>query len=260
MIRALYVAGSGMQAQQTQMDVVANNLANVNTTGYKQVRAGFQDLLYEQLEAGAGERTNRVQVGNGVHVAGTQRVFTGGNMNATGGPLDLAIEGSGFFRLRRADGTEVYSRDGSFHLDGAGRLVNGAGHLVSDINGDPFTVPMGGNQVEVASDGTVRYFDPNTKESVELGRLSLVGFHNPSGLLAMGGNAYLATAVSGQAVAGHPGEGGLGSLRSGVLESSNVEMVNEMVNLITAQRVYELNAKALQSADEMLQLANNLRR
>lgn len=260
MIRSLYTAGSGMQAQQAHMDVVSNNLANVNTVGYKRVRAAFQDLLYEQVARPAGGAPAGVQVGHGVRLAATQRELAGGVLNPAGGPFDLAIEGNGFFRLRQGDGAEAYTRDGSFRLDGMRRLVSARGHLVLDAAGKPVAVPAGVDRVDVAEDGTMSYRDPVGGGTQTLGRLGLVWFNNPGGLLARGDNGFTATAASGRAEPGTPGQDGLGVIRQGFLEASNVEVVNEMVNLITAQRTYEINAKALQSADEMLQLVNSLRR
>lgn len=259
MIRALYVAGSGMQAQQAQMDVVANNLANANTVGYKRVTAEFQDLLYEQLaRPAAGTGPDAVQVGHGVRLAATRREMAAGALNP-GGPLDLAIQGSGFFHVRRGE-TDAYTRAGAFHLDSRKRIVTARGDLLLGADGQPVALPPGVDQVDVAADGTIRYTDPATREARVLGRLALVRFANPAGLLALGENLLVPTAASGPAEAGNPGEGGLGQIRQGFLEASNVEVVNEMVNLIMAQRAYEINARAVQSADEMLQQANNLRR
>lgn len=257
MIRSLYVAGSGMQAQQAQMDVIANNLANVNTVGYKRVRATFQDLLYEEVARAPAGAPAGVQVGHGVRLTATQRELAGGILSPASGPYDLAIAGDGFFRLRRSDGSEAYTRDGSFRLDALGRLATARGDLVLGAGGEPVTVPPGVERADVATDGTLTHQDPASGETVIIGRLELVRFRNPSGLLALGDNAFAATAAAGPAEADGPGRG---QIRQGFLESSNVEVVNELVSLITAQRTYEINAKALQSADEMLQLVNNLRR
>lgn len=260
MIRSFYAAASGMYAQQTQMDLVANNLANVSTTAYKQVRAEFQDLLYAQmLRPGDYGSQTGTQVGHGARLAATQRIFTTGALVPTENDLDLAIEGPGFFRVQRPDGSLAYTRDGAFRLDGQRRIVTQAGDLLLGEDG-PITVPAGADRIDISADGTLSYTDPATQSPAPLGRLTIVNFTNPGGLLTMGQNLLAPTVASGEAVAGVPGADGYGRLVQGFLEGSNVEVVNEMVNLLTAQRVYEMNAKALQASDEMAGLVNNLRR
>ncbi|MFO7173250.1 MAG: flagellar basal-body rod protein FlgG [Bacillota bacterium] len=259
MIRALYSAASGMAAQQVQTDVIANNLANVNTPGYKASRAAFEDLLYQELQAGP-DTPGPVQLGNGVRLAATQRSFQQGSLTRTGEPLHVAIQGPGFLRVRREDGTEAYTRDGSLSLSGAGQLVTAQGLLVLSEFGTPIQVPPGAADVQIGSDGLVTYWDSQFQQRVPVGRIGLASFVNPGGLLALGGNLYQATPNAGAIQYGAPGQYGLGTLLPGHLENSNVEVVTEMVNLIVAQRVYELNSRALQSADEMLAMVNQLRR
>lgn len=260
MNRCFDAAASGMWAQQQHIDLIANNLANVNTTGYKRSRAEFQDLLYDQLlRPGDYASPTGVQVGYGTRLAGIQRSFAPGALSVTGRHLDLAIQGDGLFRLRRPDGTEVYTRDGAFRRDAAGRLVSQDGYLLVGERG-PITVPTGVDRVDIASDGAISYADPATGAPVELDRLSLATFTNPAGLTALGQNVLAAGPASGNPTFGRPGEGTLGALAQGALEASNVEVVNEMMSLIMAQRAYEMNSRALQAADEMAALANNLRR
>lgn len=260
MIRALFSAASGMQAQQVKIDVVANNLANVSTTGYKAARAEFQDLLYEQLLApGQAGSVNGVQVGHGVRLSGVQRVLSGGALQRTDSPLDLAVRGPGFFALQQADGKVVYSRDGAFRLDALRRLVNQQGLPVLAENG-PVEVPAGVERLEVAADGAISYADPETGVLAPLDRLQLATFPNPQGLLALGQNLWAPSGGSGDALMVYPGDFGVGEIAQGHLEAANVEVVTEMVNLIVAQRAYEINSRALQAADEAAGMANHLRR
>ncbi|MDP7038487.1 MAG: flagellar basal-body rod protein FlgG [Myxococcota bacterium] len=254
MIRALSTAASGMEAQELQIDVIANNIANVNTTAYKKMRGEFQDLLYDNLEAPGKEGADGnqsptgIQVGQGTRVASTQREFTMGDLNQTNSALDLAIEGRGFFKLQKPDGTFVYSRDGSFKTDSQGRMVNADG-LVLD---PPMIFPPDVRDVMIAGDGTVRITRANDAESVELGQVELVTFANPAGLEAVGHNRYRQTTASGIPLVGKPGSEGVGRLNQGFLEMSNVKIVEEMIGLIAAQRAYETNSKIIKSADEML--------
>jgi flagellar basal-body rod protein FlgG len=259
MIRALWTASTGMLAQQLNIDVISHNLANVNTAGFKKSRVEFQDLIYENIRGAAptalgGYTPTGLAVGHGVRPAATQRLFSMGNIQPTQNPLDVAIEGDGFFEVQLPDGTMAYTRDGSFKLDADGNLVTTDGYLVQP----PITIPPDATDVAIAEDGTVSY-KVNGIETTD-GPITLALFPNPAGLEAMGRNLFRATAAAGQGTAGlTPGQG-CGSLASGYLEMSNVQVVEEMVNMITAQRAYEIGAKAITAADEMLGVANNLRR
>ena len=252
MIQSLYAAAAGMAAQQTGIDLISNNLANANTTGYKAVRGEFADLLYQQL-APAG-----VDVGAGSRLAATQRDFSMGSLQRTENPLDLAVGGAGFFHLKRPDGSDVYTRDGAFSIDNQGRIVERNGLLLQGDAG-PIILPAGTSGLLVRPDGSVVYQDANHKD-VLAGRIELASFANPAGLSALGDNLYAPTVASGNANLGYPGAGQRGLLEQGALEASNVQVVQEMIGLIVAQRTYELNSKAVQSSDEMMGIANNLRR
>lgn len=258
-IRALYSAASGMIAQQTNIETVSNNLANVNTTGYKKGRSEFQDLLYAQVRpAVQGAAEPGLNVGQGTRLSSIHRIFSGGAMQVTGNPLDVAIQGEGFFRVRRADGTDAYTRDGSLHLDEKRRLTTANGDLVMSRTG-PITIPAdAAENFEIGADGTIRYTKDNQVN--EVGRISLTVFTNPAGLTPAGDNLWLQSDASGIGRGVFPGDRGAGRLAQNYLEGSNVQTVEEMVNLITAQRAYEINSKVVQSADEMMSLANNLRR
>jgi len=261
MIRALYASSTGMQAQQMTLDTIANNLANVNTTGFKGSRVDFQDLLYHTLRtpgtAGTQGTTvpTGIQVGHGARPVATQRLLSQGDFQQTENPLDLAIEGDGFFQVTRADGTTAYTRSGAFKKDGTGRLVTSDGFVLTPN----LVIPTDARSVSIGSDGTVS-ITTGTGTAQQLGTLQLAQFVNPAGLLAIGRNLFTQTAASGTAVVGTPGANGLGTLTQGFLEMSNVKVVDEMVAMITSQRAYEANSKAIQTADEMLTIANNLRR
>ncbi|HAT09506.1 MAG TPA: flagellar basal-body rod protein FlgG [Planctomycetes bacterium] len=261
MPRALWTAASGMAAQQFNVDLLANNIANINTTGFKRQRTDFQDLFYDiRAQPGAragqqGRNPTGTQVGTGVNVAGTTRVFSSGSIEPTGRPLDMAIEGDGFFEVQLPDGaTTAYTRAGDFRVDGDGRLVTVDGYYVQPA----ITVPDGvsENDIAVASDGTVTVNIDNVETTV--GQLTLARFRNNSGLLAVGRNLFEASEASGTAQTGTPGGTGFGTLRGGMLEKANIEAVTELVNLIVAQRAYELNSKSISTADQMLQTANGL--
>ncbi|HHY37375.1 MAG TPA: flagellar basal-body rod protein FlgG [Clostridia bacterium] len=262
MIRALWSAASGMYSQQMAVDTISNNLANVNTPGYKRVRLEFQDLLYQNLRPTVPGGTG-LQVGLGVKSAASGRSFGVGNLQQTDNPLDLAIEGAGFFEVELPDGQLAYTRDGSFKLDADGRVVTTSGYVVhlmgSGKGGGTLEIPEGSSELRVARDGTVTIKDKDG-DFDEIGRIRLVNFVNPAGLEAIGENLYRATQACGDSIEGNPGEEGFGGIAQGFLEMSNVQVVTEMINLIMAQRAYELNSKAIQSADEMLGIANNLRR
>ncbi len=260
MIRALYTSATGMKTQQTNVDVISNNLSNVNTTGFKKQRPSFQDLIYHESRhpgtpnAQGEEIPVGTEVGHGTRISSTQKLFTQGSMEETGNPLDLVIEGDGFFQITRPDGTTGYTRDGSFKLDSEGRVVTDDGHpLQPDI-----TIPEEAEEISVTSDGTVSYHVEGTVE--EVGEIELVNFINPAGLSSEGRNMYTETEASGPPVPGRPGQEGLGTIEQGFLEMSNVEIVDEMVNMITAQRAYETNSRSIHASDEMMETANQLRR
>lgn len=258
MIRALYTAASGMIAQQVNMDTISNNLANVNTTGYKKGRAEFQDLLYAHIfppiSAEAG-----IMVGQGARLSSIHRIFAGGSLQATGNPFDVAIQGNGFFRVRRSDGTEAFTRDGSFRLDGERRLVTASGDLLLGDQG-PIKLPERAVNPEISVDGFIRYVDETSGQTLTVDKIKLAVFPNATGLMALGNNLWGASDASGRPQALTPGSNEVGKLVQGFLEASNVQTVEEMISLIVAQRAYEINSKAVQSADEMMALANNLRR
>lgn len=262
MMRALYTSATGMMAQQMNMDVVANNLANVNTTGFKRSRVDFQDLLYQNTrEAGTtvakgAEVPTGAQAGLGVRSAAVQKIYSQGEFQQTDNPLDLVIEGDGFFQVLMPDGTTSYTRDGTFKLDSQGRIVTSDGYALQP----EITVPAEATSIAIGSDGTVSVTLPGQTQPQELGQVQIARFLNPAGLNSIGRNLALPTAASGEAVTGTPGMDGLGTLAQGMIERSNVKVVEEMVNMIVAQRAYEINSKSIQTADEMLGIANNLRR
>lgn len=258
MIRALYTAATGMQAQELAIDVIAHNLANVNTTGFKKSRADFQDLLYQTLVApGAPSTTTTnaptgIQVGLGVRPAAVQRVNLQGDYNQTGNPLDVAIEGEGFFQITLPDGTTAYSRAGSFKLDSEARIVTSEGYFLEPA----ITVPTDAVDVTVGQDGTVTALLPNQTQASELGQIQTVRFTNPAGLRALGKNLLQETETSGAPQLGIPGADNRGTLLQGFLENSNVSVVEELIALIAGQRAYEVTSKAIQTADEMLKVTN----
>ncbi len=262
MIRSLYTAATGMEAQQLNIDVIANNLANVTTTGFKRSRVDFQDLLYQTIRtAGAAQAQGvqiptGVQVGLGTRVASVQKLFTQGDFQMTGNKLDLLIEGNGFFQVMLPSGNLAYTRDGSFKIDGQGRLVTSDGYPVQP----EITIPAGAKEISIGEDGTVSATLAGQTAPQELGQIQLVGFTNPAGLESIGRNLFVQTEASGEPVPGTPGQDGLGTLAQGYIEMSNVKVVEEMVNMIIAQRAYEVNSKSIQAADEMLNIANNIRR
>jgi flagellar basal-body rod protein FlgG len=262
MLRALWTAGTGMNAQQTNMDTIANNLANVNTTGYKKIRPEFQDLIYQNLRT-AGSTTGQgtimptgLQVGHGTKLAATTKIFSQGDYLQTDNPLDMLIEGNGFFQVQMPDGTAAYTRNGAFKADVSGRMVTSEGYLVQP----EITVPQGANRIDISPDGTVTAVLAGQNESTVLGQLQLATFRNPAGLDNMGKGLYKEGTASGNAISVVPGTEGAGSIMNNCLEMSNVKVVEEMLNMIVAQRAYDVNSKAIQAADEMLQTANNLRR
>lgn len=263
MIRAMFTAATGMIAQQTNIDTIANNLANVNTTGFKKSRINFQDLLYETIkpagvETAAGTTTPEgIQIGHGVRPSSVAKLFTPGSLIQTGNSLDLAIEGDGFFEVELSDGTSAYTRDGSFRVNQNGTLMTVDGHAVTPA----ITVPTDAVQVTVGSDGVVSVQVPGQTAETNVGTIQLVRFPNDAGLDArLGRNLLIETDASGSPEAGDPAQSGFGFLAQGFLENSNVQVVEEIINMIIAQRAYEANSKVIQTADEMLQLANNVRR
>jgi len=251
-----------MQAQELNIDVISNNLANVNTSGFKKSRAEFQDLLYQILRpAGAASSQDTtvptgIQLGHGARPSAVQKVFTQGDFQNTKNELDWAVEGDGFFQIELPNGETSYSRAGEFKLDADGRIVNPDGFLlVPEI-----TVPTNTVSINVGMDGTVSVIRADDAAAVEIGTIQLARFVNPAGLKSLGKNLYSPTEASGDEIVGTPGEDGFGTMAQGFLEMSNVSVVDEMVNMITAQRAYETNSKVIQTADDMLQMANNLKR
>jgi len=263
MIRALYSAASGMTAQQMNVDNIAHNLANANTSGFKSRRAQFQDLLYQtvvQPGSAAGQQTTvptGLQVGLGTRTSSNEIIFTQGSFAQTENPLDMVIQGKGFFQIRRPSGELAYTRSGTFHVDKDGSLVTPDGNLLEP----QITLPSASQQVSIGQDGTVSYTLPNQSAAQQAGQIQLATFVNPAGLNSIGGNLYLPTDSSGDATVGTPGgQEGLGTIMQGYTEQSNVSVVEEFINLIVAQRGYEANSKVVKAADDMYQQVNNLTR
>jgi flagellar basal-body rod protein FlgG len=255
MMRALNTAATGMAAEQTKVDVIANNIANVNTTGFRRSRAEFQDLVYQTLRApgapsGDGQKLpTGLQLGQGTRTVSTAQIHLQGTMQQTGGNLDVAIEGSGFFQVTRPNGQIAYTRAGNLKTDAEGRLVTVDGYTV-----DPaITIPPDATSITISANGVVSVTQPTQTAAQEVGQLTLTGFANPAGLQAIGRSLFVASDVSGQPIQARPGEEGLGTLSQGFLEGSNVEVVNEMIDLISSQRAYEINQRVITAADEMLQ-------
>lgn len=262
MIRSLYTAATGMEAQQLNMDVIANNLANVNTSGFKKSRVDFQDLLYQTLRTAGSTQAQGMQVPTGIQVglgtraAAIQKIFTPGDYQQTGNDLDLIIEGDGFFQVMLPSGELAYTRDGSFKIDGEGRVVTSDGYPVQP----EITIPAETKDIAIGADGTISVTAAGQNEPQELGQIQIVKFLNPAGLISEGRNLLVTSAASGEPITGTPGTDGLGTIAQGFVEMSNVKVVEEMVNMIVAQRAYEVNSKSIQSSDEMLSIANSLRR
>ncbi|MBI5643128.1 MAG: flagellar basal-body rod protein FlgG [Deltaproteobacteria bacterium] len=262
MIRALWTASTGMEAQQTNIDVIANNLANVNTTGFKKSRADYQDLLYQELKAaGAASSPSTtiptgIQIGQGVRTVSVEKVFNQGNFKETQNSYDVAIEGDGFIQITKPDGQLAYTRNGELKVDSEGRLVTSDGYLVEP----QITIPSDALTLTISSDGIVSVTQPSSTTAAQVGTLELARFINPSGLQSIGKNLYLPTGASGDPITGTPGSEGFGTMSQGFLEMSNVSVVEEMVAMIAAQRAYEINSKSIQTTDEMLQTANSMKR
>ncbi|MGH8084393.1 MAG: flagellar basal-body rod protein FlgG [Lysobacter sp.] len=258
MSQALWIAKTGLDAQQTRMAVISNNLANTNTVGFKRDRASFEDLLYQTVRQPGGASSEQTQLpsglstGTGVRVAATAKQFQQGNLSQTGNALDIAINGRGFFEVLMPDGSPAYTRDGSFQINSQGEMVTNSGYPVQP----GLQLPEGAQSVTIAADGTVSVQVAGQAEAVQVGALSLADFVNPAGLQAKGGNLYVETGASGPAQVGTPGMSGAGVLVQGALEGSNVNVVEELVSMIETQRAYETNAKVISKVDSMLGFLN----
>jgi flagellar basal-body rod protein FlgG len=254
MIRSLWIAKTGMDAQQTQLDITSNNLANVSTNGFKRARAVFEDLLYQTLrQPGASSSAQTqipsgLQIGTGVRPISTERIFTQGNLTNTGNSLDVAIQGAGFFQIQLPDGTTAYTRDGAFQKDSQGQIVTSNGYTLSPA----ITIPANAISVTIGTDGVVTVLQTGSPSPVQVGQIQLASFVNPGGLQSMGQNLFLETASSGTATPNTPGTNGVGLLNQGYTETSNVNVVEELVNMIQTQRAYEINSRAIQTSDQML--------
>ena len=255
MINSLWISKTGMEAQQTQLDVISNNLANVSTNGFKRGTAVFEDLMYQNLRQVGANATEQSQLPTGLHlglgvrVVATTRSFAQGTPQQSGNNLDIAIKGNGFFQVTQPDGTLAYTRDGSFQVDSQGRLVTASGLPVA--NG--VTIPATAQSVTISTDGTVSVTVPGSVTPQSVGTIALANFINPAGLQPMGQNLYTETAASGQPASGTAGTNGLGTMMQGFVETSNVNVVQELVTMIQTQRAYEMNSKAIQTSDQMLQ-------
>ena len=254
MIRSLWIAKTGLDAQQTQLDITSNNLANVSTNGFKRARGVFEDLLYQTLrQPGASSSAQTqipagLQIGTGVRPISTVRIHTQGNLTQTGNSLDVAIQGEGFFQIQLPDGTLGYTRDGAFQKDSQGQIVTANGYTLSPA----ITIPSNATSVTIGTDGVVTVLQTSSPTPVQVGQTQLASFVNTGGLQSMGQNLYLETASSGTATPNTPGTNGVGLLNQGYVETSNVNAVEELVNLITTQRAYELNSRSIQTSDQML--------
>ena len=260
MIRSLWIAKTGIDAQQTQMDVIANNLANVSTNGFKRSRAVFEDLLYQTIRQPGAQSSQQtqlpsgLQIGTGVRTVATERIHTQGNLQQTGNDKDVAIQGAGFFQVLLPDGTTAYTRDGSFQTDSQGQLVTSSGFTVQPA----ITIPNNAQSITIGRDGTVSVTQPGTTAATQVGTLQVATFVNPAGLESRGENLYAETAASGTANSNTPGTNGAGTLVQKYVETSNVNVAEEMVNMIQTQRAYELNSKAVTTSSEMLQKLTQL--
>jgi len=257
--QSLWISKTGLDAQQTKMSTIANNLANVGTTGFKRGRAIFEDLIYQNVRQVGSQSSQQtllptgLQVGTGTRVVATEKLFTQGNLTKTDNALDIAIQGRGFFEVLLPDGTQGFTRDGSFQINEQGILVTSAGYQLQP----PVTIPQNSLSVSIAPDGTVSVLQPASPVSTQVGTVQLSDFINPSGLQARGENLFLQSGASGPPQPGNPGLNGLGTLNQGYVESSNVNVVEELVNMIETQRAYEMNSRAISTADQMLQYVSN---
>jgi len=255
MIRSLWISKTGLDSQQTQMDVIANNLANVSTTGFKRSRAVFEDLMYQTLRQPGAQSSQQtqissgLQIGTGVRPIATERIQTQGNLQMTGNNFDVAIQGAGFFQIQMPDGTTAYSRDGSFQLNNQGTLVTATGYPVQPA----ITIPANALNVTIGNDGTVTVVQSGSPTPVQIGSIQLATFINPTGLQSQGQNLYVESASSGAPTVSAPGTNGTGMMNQGYVETSNVNVVEELVNMIQTQRAYEINSKAITTSDQMLQ-------
>jgi flagellar basal-body rod protein FlgG len=255
LIRSLWISKTGLDAQQTQMDVIANNLANVGTNGFKRSRAVFEDLLYQTLRQPGAQSSQQtqlpsgLQLGTGVRPVTTERIFTQGNLQQTGNSKDVAIQGQGFFQVLRPDGSTAYTRDGSFQTDFQGQLVTSSGYFIQPA----IAIPPNSQSITIGRDGTVSVTTPESTVPVQIGTVQLATFINPAGLQSVGENLYIETASSGTPNITNPGADGAGVLNQGYVETSNVNVVEELVNMIQTQRAYEINSKSVQTSDQMLQ-------
>tara|TARA_R110002110_G_scaffold405241_1_gene624189 strand:+ start:20786 stop:21571 length:786 start_codon:yes stop_codon:yes gene_type:complete len=259
MNQALWISKTGLDAQQTKMSTISNNLANAGTTGYKRSRAIFEDLLYQNVRQ-VGSQTSQdtrlpsgLMVGTGVRTVATEKLFTQGNLAQTDNPLDIAIRGRGFVEVLLPDGSQAYTRDGSFHVDDQGQMVTSSGYVIQPT----ITIPENAQSVSIGSDGVVSVRLPGSNTITQIGSLQLADFVNPAGLQAMGENLYVESSSSGSPQTGNPGLNGLGTVVQGYVESSNVNVVEELVSMIETQRAYEMNSKAISTADQMLQYVTN---
>ncbi len=255
---ALWISKTGLDAQQSRLSVISNNLANVNTTGFKRDQAVFEDLMYQNIRqsgAASSEATklpSGMSVGTGVRVVATEKLHTQGNLVQTGNPLDAAIQGRGFFQILRPDGSTAYTRDGSFQVNSQGQVVNSSGYQLQPS----ITVPTGAQSFTIGEDGTVTVLNAGATAPSQIGTIQTADFINPTGLQAIGGNLFLETASSGSPQTGTPGLSGFGTLTSGAVETSNVNVVEELVNMIETQRAYEMNSKVISTTDQMLQFVS----
>lgn len=262
MIRALWTAGTGMNVQQVNLDVIANNIANANTNGFKRSRADFQDLMYQTLRLqgvkteGGNQVPTGIQIGHGAMLAAVQKVFLQGDYQETQNELDLAIEGNGFIQIIMPSGEKAYTRAGAFKKDSEGRICTSDGYLLEPS----ITIPQNTTKVSLEGDGTLSVQVQGQQKPQQIGKVELYTFPNLTGLKSIGKSLFMETDASGSPLVGKPGENGMGTLLQGFLEMSNVNVMQEMINLIIGQRAYEVNSKAIQAADEMLQMANNVKR
>ncbi|MCB5207485.1 flagellar basal-body rod protein FlgG [Methylovorus mays] len=260
MIRSLWISKTGLDAQQTQMDVISNNLANVSTNGFKRSRAVFEDLLYQNIRQPGAQSSQQtqlpsgMQLGTGVKPVATERIFSQGNLQQTENAKDLAINGEGFFQVLLPDGSTAYTRDGSFQVDSQGQMVTASGYTIQPA----ITIPANAQSITVGRDGTVSVTLPNSTSTTQIGTIQLATFINPAGLQAKGENLYVETSASGTASTNTPGANGAGVLNQGYVETSNVNVVEELVSMIQTQRAYEINSKAITTSDQMLQRLSQL--